>query len=115
MRRFAVQAVEIGKQSASNGGRAALEEAVMAQETFANMGSPIHWARMYDLGTRFMMLGRGNSFRRRVLDLALLKDGEGFLDIGCGPGRLVMEACKRVGRLGAVYGVDLSPQMMHLA
>lgn len=87
----------------------------MAPETFSSMGSPIHWARTYDLGTRFMMLGRGNSFRRRVLDLALLKNGEGFLDIGCGPGRLVMEACKRVGRLGAVYGVDISPQMIHLA
>jgi ubiquinone/menaquinone biosynthesis C-methylase UbiE len=87
----------------------------MAPTNDERLGMPVHWARSYDIGTSVLMLGRGGAFRRRVLDLALLKQGEGFLDIGCGPGRLVMDACQRVGRLGAAYGVDISPQMVHLA
>jgi ubiquinone/menaquinone biosynthesis C-methylase UbiE len=79
------------------------------------MGSPIRWARSYDLGMSVLMVGRGGAFRDRVLDLALLKQGEGLLDVGCGPGRLVMDACHRVGRLGAVCGVDISSEMVHLA
>lgn len=87
----------------------------MSAEDDNELGSSIHWARAYDLGTRFMFLGRGRAFRGRLLDLALVKEGEGFLDIGCGPGRLVVEACRRVGSLGGAYGVDLSPQMIMLA
>lgn len=78
-------------------------------------GIPIHWARMYDLGTRFMFLGRGRSFREKVLDLVLVKHGEAFLDIGCGPGRLVLAASKRIGAPGAAWGVDMSPEMIRLA
>ncbi|MHB8895850.1 MAG: class I SAM-dependent methyltransferase [Candidatus Geothermincolia bacterium] len=87
----------------------------VSPDAHINAGTPIRWARAYDFGTRFMYLGRGKSFRRRLLDLAMLKDGEGFLDVGCGPGRLVVDACHRVGSLGAAYGVDLSPQMVKLA
>lgn len=87
----------------------------MAPDTDHKQGNAIHLARGYDLGTRLLFLGRSKAFRRRVLDLALLKAGEGFLDIGCGPGRLVVEGCKRVGSLGGAYGVDLSPQMVKLA
>jgi len=78
-------------------------------------GQTIAWARLYDLGTTLMFLGRGRRMRARILDLALLKEGEGFLDVGAGPGELVLEACRRVGRLGGAYGVDLSIQMVRLA
>lgn len=78
-------------------------------------GTPIHFARGYDLSTEMMYFGSGPSFRQRILDLGLLKRGEGFLDIGCGPGRLVCAAARRVGSLGGACGVDLSPQMIHLA
>ena len=63
-------------------------------------GEPITWARLYDLGMTLMFLGRGRKMREKILDLALLKDGEGFLDVGSGPGELVIAACERVGTLG---------------
>ena len=78
-------------------------------------GEPITWARLYDLGTTLMFLGRGRKLREKILDLALLKQGEGFLDVGSGPGELVVAACSRVGTLGGAYGVDLSIQMVRLA
>jgi ubiquinone/menaquinone biosynthesis C-methylase UbiE len=78
-------------------------------------GIPIHWARAYDFGTWFMYLGRGRAFREKVLDLALVRPGEAFLDVGCGPGRLVDAARERVGAPGAAWGVDMSPEMIRLA
>jgi len=78
-------------------------------------GIPIHWARSYDLGTQLLLFGRSRKFRQKLLDLALLKSGEGFLDVGCGPGRLVLAACHRVGPLGIACGADISPQMIKLA
>ena len=78
-------------------------------------GEPITWARLYDLGTTLMFLGRGRKTREKILDLALLKEGEGFLDVGSGPGELVIAACARVGTLGGAFGVDLSIQMVRLA
>lgn len=81
----------------------------------AKQSIPIHWARSYDFGTRFMYLGRGRAFREKVLDLALVKHGEAFLDVGCGPGRLVFAASRRVGAPGAAWGVDMSPEMVRLA
>ena len=78
-------------------------------------GEPITWARLYDLGMTLMFLGRGRKMRENILDLALLKDGEGFLDVGSGPGELVIAACERVGTLGGAFGVDLSLPMVRLA
>ena len=48
-------------------------------------GQPITWARLYDLGTTLLFLGRGREMRETILDLALLKEGDGYLDIGSGP------------------------------
>jgi ubiquinone/menaquinone biosynthesis C-methylase UbiE len=78
-------------------------------------GEPITWARLYDLGITLMFLGRGRRMREKILDLALVKDGEGFLDVASGPGELVIAACERVGTLGGAFGVDLSLPMVRLA
>jgi ubiquinone/menaquinone biosynthesis C-methylase UbiE len=78
-------------------------------------GRTIRTARSYDLGTEAMYLGRGPRYRQRLLDLAELKAGERFLDIGCGPGRLVLAARERVGKSGEAYGIDPSAEMVELA
>jgi ubiquinone/menaquinone biosynthesis C-methylase UbiE len=78
-------------------------------------GKTIRWARRYDLGVEAMYLGHGDRYRQKVLDLAEVKAGDKVLDIGCGPGRLVVAACVRVGRSGEAYGIDPSAEMIALA
>jgi len=78
-------------------------------------GRTIQWARGYDLGVEAIYFGRGDRYRSRLLDLAGVKAGDRVLDVGCGPGRLVLAACGRVGRSGKAYGIDPSAQMVALA
>ena len=78
-------------------------------------GKTIRGARGYDLGVEAMYFGRGNRYRRRLLDLAEVEAGDKVLDIGCGPGRLVLAACERVGRSGEAHGIDPSAEMVALA
>lgn len=72
-------------------------------------------AKWYDLGTEAMYLGRARQYRNRLLELAGLKPGEKSLDIGCGPGRLVLASCERVGPDGEAHGIDPSPEMIERA
>ncbi len=54
--------------------------------------------------------------RRRLVHEALgAQPGERVLDIGCGPGFYVSELVDRVGKAGAVVGVDISADMLNLA
>lgn len=78
-------------------------------------GRTIRWARGYDLGVEAMYFGRGDRYRRRLLDLAEVKAGDRVLDVGCGPGRLVLAACERAGQSGEADGIDPSAQMVALA
>jgi ubiquinone/menaquinone biosynthesis C-methylase UbiE len=78
-------------------------------------GRTIRWARRYDLGVEAMYFGRGDRYRSRLLDLAEVKAGDRVLDVGCGPGRLVLAACERVGQSGEAHGIDPSAQMVALA
>ena len=41
-----------------------------------------------------------------------LKPGDGFLDLGCGPGDYAIEASRRVGPAGRVYALDKSALMV---
>jgi SAM-dependent methyltransferase len=50
-----------------------------------------------------------------ALDFAAFKPGERVLDIGCGSGATSLDIAHRVGRIGHVVGVDLSPQMLDVA
>ncbi len=78
-------------------------------------GRAIHWARLYDLGTRWLSFGRDRAIRELVIELAQLRSGDRVLDVGCGPGNLAMSAKARVGLAGAVFGIDAAPEMIELA
>lgn len=51
----------------------------------------------------------------RLLELADVRPGERVLDLGCGPGNLAFAAARRVGRQGAVQGIDLAEGMIRVA
>lgn len=72
-------------------------------------------ARRYDIGTEAMYLGGARRYRSKLLDLAGVEPGEKVLDVGCGPGRLVLAACDRVGLQGEAHGIDPSPEMIERA
>ena len=79
------------------------------------MTEPSHRGILHALSTWVvaisMTVGRGRA-ARAVLDLAGVAYGDTVVDVGCGPGTAVREAC----RLGcSTIGVDPSPQMLRLA
>ncbi len=48
-------------------------------------------------------------------ELAKVKEGEIFLDLGSGRGQDVLKAAKDVGRNGIAYGVDFTKEMVNVA
>lgn len=64
----------------------------------------------YDVGEwfadAFLFAGKLGKLRQRTVALAQLQPGETVLDVGCGTGTLVIEAQKRVGITGQVFGID---------
>jgi ubiquinone/menaquinone biosynthesis C-methylase UbiE len=48
----------------------------------------------------------------RVVELADLVSGEKVLDIGCGPGTVLIRAAKKVAPTGHATGIDLAPKML---
>jgi ubiquinone/menaquinone biosynthesis C-methylase UbiE len=75
----------------------------------------MHGVRRYDLQMWLRTLGRERAFRREILDLAHLAEGESVLDVGCGTGSLALAAKRRVGTSGVVHGIDASPEMVERA
>ncbi len=78
-------------------------------------GAVIHWARLYDLATGWLGMGRRSALRTATVESAGLRPGEKVLDVGCGPGVLTLLARERVGPTGEAYGIDPSPEMIALA
>jgi ubiquinone/menaquinone biosynthesis C-methylase UbiE len=60
----------------------------------------------------FLLRGQVRDLRRRVLDLAGLRDGQALLDVGCGTGTLAIEAAGRAGAAGRVAGIDPAPRQI---
>jgi demethylmenaquinone methyltransferase/2-methoxy-6-polyprenyl-1,4-benzoquinol methylase/phosphoethanolamine N-methyltransferase len=74
-----------------------------------------HWAPFYEVAGWLMSFGQLPAIRRNSLAVADLQSGERVLDVGCGPGSLTIPAAKKVGREGAVSGIDASPEMIEVA
>lgn len=72
----------------------------------------LHWAARYDLLLRFLMRGKEQAFRERLLRMARLQPGEAVLDVGCGTGTLAITIKKQFGESVVVTGIDASPEMV---
>ncbi|WP_222264298.1 class I SAM-dependent methyltransferase [Modestobacter marinus] len=55
------------------------------------------------------------AYRRRVIDLLPLREGDVVIDVGCGTGLCFEQLVGRVGRTGTVVGVDPAAEMLALA
>ena len=53
--------------------------------------------------------------RRRVVELLCPVPGHRVLDVGCGPGELVLELHEALQPGGSACGVDISPEMIAMA
>src|SRR5215472_2528257 len=73
-------------------------------------GLILNSGRRYDLGEwfadTFLFAGKLGKLRQRTVDLARRRPGETVLDVGCGTGTLAIEASRRVGTTGRVFGID---------
>jgi ubiquinone/menaquinone biosynthesis C-methylase UbiE len=78
-------------------------------------GLVIHSPFEYDLRLWRQTRGRHRALRRHLVDLAHLQPGESVLDIGSATGSLALAAKRRVGRAGAVHGIEPSPAMVAYA
>jgi len=70
----------------------------------------------YALWVRWWPLWRGiytgRSIRRKWREFNLVKEGQSFLDYGCGTGDFTIPAAKIVGRRGEVYALDCFPRQL---
>ena len=78
-------------------------------------GRTLHSGSLYDLGNKILFLGREQSFREYIIDLAELQPGESVLDVGCGTGTLTILAKQRLGQSSEVVGLDASDEMLAVA
>lgn len=74
-------------------------------------GFVLHQARLYNLV--FSRLTRKSN--PTILAIASIKPGSTVLDVGCGPGGLTIDAKKRAGPGGEVFGLDASVEMIEEA
>ena len=64
---------------------------------------------------RYFVPTIGKPFATACLDAAGLRQGERVLDVACGTGVVTRLAADRVGRDGAVAGLDINPAMLAVA
>ena len=56
----------------------------------------------------------GRNIQRKWTQFNLVKDGQTFLDYGCGPGCFVIPAARIVGIRGKVYALDCFPRQLKI-
>ncbi len=71
-------------------------------------------APRYDLMNRIMTLGYDHRWRNETIDRLSLSEHNRVLDLGTGTGELAFEVLRRVPTT-RIVGVDITPQMIHLA
>jgi ubiquinone/menaquinone biosynthesis C-methylase UbiE len=69
----------------------------------------------YDAYMRRMTLGREHILRELTVSLAGVKPGDAVLEVGCGTGTLTLEASRRAGPSGKVFGIDIIPAMIEIS
>ncbi len=69
----------------------------------------------YDTYMKKITFGRENKLREMTVNLAQVKPGDSVLEIGCGTGTLTIEAKRKAGPLGKVFGIDIIPGMIELS
>lgn len=92
-----------------------LTPASTGDETSRTSGIVLHSPFFYDLTVWLAFLGKEQTFREKVLQVARVETGESILDVGCGTATLAIAAKRRVGPSGVVYGLDASPEMLSRA
>jgi ubiquinone/menaquinone biosynthesis C-methylase UbiE len=78
-------------------------------------GATIHKASQYDIHSSLMGLGVNHSNSRMIIEMAMIKQGDKVLDVGCGSGSLTLTTKSYVGESGHVYGIDAAPEMIEVA
>ncbi|MEX2214214.1 MAG: bifunctional demethylmenaquinone methyltransferase/2-methoxy-6-polyprenyl-1,4-benzoquinol methylase UbiE [Phycisphaeraceae bacterium] len=86
---------------------AAADKARRVREMFASI------APSYDLNNRVHSLGRDQSWRRKAVKLAEVKDSDVVLDVACGTGDLSLAFTK--AGAARVIGVDFTHEMLVVA
>lgn len=66
----------------------------------------------YDLYMKRITLGREEALRTMTVNLALIKEGDCVLEVGCATGSLTLAAKRQVGPSGKVFGIDIIPGMI---
>ena len=66
----------------------------------------------YDLYMKRITLGREEVLRTMTVNLALVKEGDCVLEVGCATGSLTLAAKRQVGPSGKVFGIDIIPAMI---
>jgi demethylmenaquinone methyltransferase/2-methoxy-6-polyprenyl-1,4-benzoquinol methylase len=67
---------------------------------------------VYDRMNTLMTAGRDEAWRRLAVAATALRPGDAAIDVASGTGKLATGLAARVGPLGRVEGVDLSPAMV---
>lgn len=61
---------------------------------------------------KFVLRGRVQALRRRVIELTELRAGSALLDVGCGTGTLAIAAAAEAGPTGRAAGIDPAPRQI---
>ena len=71
-------------------------------------------AKRYDLVTRALSLGRDQAWKRALLDSLPTSASPVCVDLACGTGDVSFALAQRYPQ-GTVCGIDLTPEMLHIA
>lgn len=89
---------------------------VHTHDSLETNGLTIHWAGMYDVLVRMLLLGGGEEkLRESIVKLANIQPGASVLDVGCGTGTLAITAKRISPTTVKVYGTDAAPEMIEKA
>ena len=66
----------------------------------------------YDKYMKRITLGREEALRTMTVNLALVKQGDCVLEVGCATGSLTLAAKRQAGPSGKVFGIDIIPGMI---